>query len=567
MPQNLEVSTSHSAHALPRGKACMTCRRRKIKCDGHRPKCSQCRRSPGTDECHYALGARKGKQQLEETTNKVQLRIRTLEESANDGDFHRPCHKGDGLFMAKEVPQFNDSWTVPGSVGLSASPSRPTPSFLSDSSSPGLEAPPSEVAERLVDSFLENFSQAQVGFFLDVAAFRHSALLAAPLNSYDRPLPTLMSAVYMWGSRFSQAPRHPVYNEDAFLACTLQNIHQDLACNHPRRVMQALQTEILLSFYYLTLGQPVEGIYHCSAAVSLALSAGLHLIESSHITLQPCFSGLETALLPRRSALEDSERTSAFWTVVILNNYWAVAYGSPSMIPYGDTPVDTPWPLELDDYITSGLFDSDTTVDEDGTVSKFLSGLLADRFSALALHSKASILLERALTFSGKYADDPDDAAFDSLDVLLDQFMSSLPEPRCIEKSTRRLLVTQTLTHAAIIRLHAHRIHTSDESRRKYLTAALTVVHIITSTDFSRWRGVDIDPIMAILWATVCDVFLGALADMDAGGAVALSERYQDLTSCLETVLSIMRLFARSPFIEHFCARVEEAYANTLLEN
>ncbi|KAJ7640700.1 hypothetical protein DFH06DRAFT_1477650 [Mycena polygramma] len=546
MSQNLGLRNS-ARGTLPRGKACMTCRRRKIKCDGQRPKCDQCLRSPGTDRCKYAPAASKGTRQFEETTNKLGL----PEPTANDGRssmfLREPCDSS----VAKAFPQFVGPGSDAGRVARS-----------SNSSSRGPEEPPIDVVECLVDVFLENVSQ--VGFFLDAAAFRHSALLDVESCSHDRPLPSLMSAVYMWGARFSAAPRHPVYNEDAFLVCALQNIHNDLGGNHPHRVMHGLQAEILLSFYYLALAQPVEGMHHSSAAVSLALSAGLHLINAPH-TLQPCFGDSPG---PPSSVRSDAERISAFWTVVIVNNYWVVAYGSPSMIPDNDTAVDAPWPLNLDDYVSSGLFDA--TASGGGGVSKLLSGLIADGFSPLALHSKASMLLERAITFSATYADDSDyETAFDFLDTLLEQFMLSLPlglEPRCSEKAKHRLLVTQTLVHTAVIRLHALRIHTSDESRRKYMTAALTVVHIISNTNFSGWRTVD--PIMGILWTTVCEVFVGELANLGGGGGVALSEQYRDLTSCLQTVLFTMRAFAvGSPLTEHFCARVEEAYGNTLMEN
>lgn len=171
-----------------------------------------------------------------------------------------------------------------------------------------------------MDAFLDNFTH--VGFFLDSSSFRRSALLAFPFGHYDRPSPALLSAVYMWGSRLSQAPRHHVYNEDAFLVCTLQNIHQDLGGNHPHRVMHGIQAEILLSLYYLTLGRPVEGIYHSSAAVSLAISANLHLIKSAQITVQPAFGVLETPFSPPAHALEEGERINAFWTTLIVNNYW-----------------------------------------------------------------------------------------------------------------------------------------------------------------------------------------------------------------------------------------------------
>ncbi|KAJ7187400.1 Zn(2)-Cys(6) binuclear cluster domain-containing protein [Mycena filopes] len=582
--------TSHSPRSnLPRGKACMNCRRRKIKCDGHKPICSQCMRSPGTaEDCEYPLEGRSRTQQLEETIKKLQSRIGELEATtANSGPssifLHEPYDAGDAPFLALDMPGVLDSWSIPGSVG-STSPSTRVNSPASSSSSSGLvlEEPPSDLIEGLVDIFLERFQQ--VGFFLDVPTFRHSASLMLPFGHYDRPSTALLGAVYTWGARLSSASPHPIYNEAAFLSCTLQNIHQDLSGGHPRRVLHTIQAEVLLSLYYLTLGRPVEGIYHSTAAVSLALSAGLHLIKSSsHLTLQRSFGVLETPFQPPANALEEAESINAFWTVLIVNNYWAAAHGSPSAIPYHDTPIDTPWPLEVSDYglVSSQqqLFDAMAIVGTGGsTVSRFLAGFNVDGFSPLALLAKASILLERATSLSARYSDCSDAAAFDSLDLLLCQFEASLPPigsellSAAAETPKRSLLVTQTLTHAAIIRLHAHRIHSSEVSRGKYMTAARAVVHIINSTDFAS-KPRHVDPILGILWSTVSEVFVAELSGMRSvgyGGGVGrrMSQQHQDLVSCLETVQSTMRVFSgSSPLIEYFAARIERAYQDINLSS
>ncbi|KAF7332915.1 Transcriptional activator protein acu-15 [Mycena venus] len=551
MPQNLASFTGNShRHTLPRGMACATCRRRKIKCDGHKP-CKQCRRSSHTTDCQYPLVARNGAQRSQRPmTIKLETPIAVLRTSSYDDNssifFQGPPD-------SEEIPL---AWTMPVSVGIAASPppkdeTRPSASHMLD---PVIENPPLDVIERLVDAFFGNFSQ--VGFFLDVAAFRHSALLAVPFNSCQRPLPVLLTAVCAWGSRFSPALRHPVYNEDAFLVYTLQNMNHNLDGDHPKRVLHSIQAHVLVSLYYFTLGRPMEGIYHSNAAVSLALSAGLHLIKST----QSRDSEIQDTPLRSPCSLSDlAERIDGFWTVVIVNNYWAASFGSPSAIQYCDTPIDTPWPLDLDDHVSPELFELP------------VGCLIVDGFSTLALHSKASILLERAISFSANNADDFDDMESDAFDVLLDQFMLSLPLGLglgCGDELKPRLLVLQTLTHAAIIRLHAHRCHTSDESRRKYLTAAAAVINIITNTDFSTWRH--IDPIMGILWTTVGEVFVAELSNAEilgGGAAGSLTEQYQDLTFCLETILSAMRSFSSIPLMERFCVRLEEAYANTLLEN
>lgn len=177
--------------------------------------------------------------------------------------------------------------------------------------------------------------------------------------------------------------------------------------------------------------------------------------------------------------------------------------------------------------------------------------------------------------------DHGDVAAFESLDVLLEHFVLNLPlglrhpdgQAPNLERSLH--LVTHTLAHAGIIRLHAHRIHTSDVSRRKYLGAARAVVHIVNDhcTEFASSRHVD--PIMGvrssflnpfslglcdlhflsdlqILWTTASEVFLAELSSMQSSYGVVgrLTQTHQDLTNCLETLLATMRAFApASPLI------------------
>lgn len=55
------------------------------------------------------------------------------------------------------------------------------------------------------------------------------------------------------------------------------------------------------------------------------------------------------ALPSAADAVDEGERINAFWTVLIVNNYWVASHGSPSAMPC-DVPVDTPWPLEMSEY-------------------------------------------------------------------------------------------------------------------------------------------------------------------------------------------------------------------------
>ncbi|KAJ3782771.1 hypothetical protein GGU10DRAFT_362771 [Lentinula aff. detonsa] len=128
-----------------RGQSCSNCRRRKIKCDGKRPVCSQCLRSPGSSAehmvCEYAAANRSEIHALEANIRVLQNRIQL-----------------------------------------------PTPTHPSDNE-PYAEALSGQqtVDETMYQPLLEIFLRyaRELGFFLHIPRFRDSLLL--PKSSLGRP--------------------------------------------------------------------------------------------------------------------------------------------------------------------------------------------------------------------------------------------------------------------------------------------------------------------------------------------------------------------------------------------
>ncbi|KAF8174297.1 hypothetical protein K438DRAFT_1980295 [Mycena galopus ATCC 62051] len=266
MPQNLASFTGNSApHFTPRDVMRDLPVRRKIAGPFNFYPVSLPMHLLGRNAMDYTLVVRNGAQQSQAPmTNKLETPIAVLETSSCDDDYSMFFQEPPD---SEGIPQ---TWTMSASVGISASRDETQPS-ASHMSGPVIEGryifmrtlsyvrnPPSDVIERLVGAFFNNFSH--VGFFLDVAASRHSAFLAVPFASCGRPL----------------IPFDSIYNEDAILVYTLQNMNH-MNGDHPKRMLHSIQAHALVSLYYFTLGKPVEGIYHSNAAVSLALSAGLLL--------------------------------------------------------------------------------------------------------------------------------------------------------------------------------------------------------------------------------------------------------------------------------------------------
>ncbi|KAJ8083045.1 hypothetical protein PM082_008908 [Marasmius tenuissimus] len=68
------------APPLQRGLACLSCRRRKLKCDGRRPACSSCTRMSREDECRYEDKKQKNRtEKLREKLVTLETRLRELE--------------------------------------------------------------------------------------------------------------------------------------------------------------------------------------------------------------------------------------------------------------------------------------------------------------------------------------------------------------------------------------------------------------------------------------------------------------------------------------------------------
>jgi hypothetical protein len=135
----------------------------------------------------------------------------------------------------------------------------------------------------------------------------------------------------------------------------VQHVSTDLLGNHPNKVIQTLQAEILLSYYFFRVASILEAKVHTSVAVSLALGSGLHRIRSSSISAPSTIAIIQDqpyALPPPATSLEEAERINAFWSVLMLHKFVTVSLENPANVCGAlEAPgmqIDTPWPIKLD---------------------------------------------------------------------------------------------------------------------------------------------------------------------------------------------------------------------------
>lgn len=191
-----------------------------------------------------------------------------------------------------------------------------------------------------VHTFVHNCED--VGFFLDLNRFAQAAL--GP-ESY-RPSAALLDVVYLWADHLSQSRG----SYPSLLPRALQSTANALSTSHPRKIIESIQAEVLLSYYFLRNARVVEGRHHVSAALALTISAGLQHYGNSN---SPSHSG---SMGPPTDSVDHGERILAFWIVLGLNNCWNGGDdddGISSSVSYtpGEGPrIDAPWPLTIAEY-------------------------------------------------------------------------------------------------------------------------------------------------------------------------------------------------------------------------
>ncbi|KAF8744885.1 GAL4-like Zn(II)2Cys6 (or C6 zinc) binuclear cluster DNA-binding domain, partial [Rhizoctonia solani] len=98
--RELDIDDDEMSHTvLQRGSACLSCRKRKLKCDAVRPACRKCTTAGRADECHYDDGKQKTRTQLlQEKVKELEEKLKSLESGSNGSD------EGDSMLSPDQPP-------------------------------------------------------------------------------------------------------------------------------------------------------------------------------------------------------------------------------------------------------------------------------------------------------------------------------------------------------------------------------------------------------------------------------------------------------------------------------
>ncbi|KAG7087565.1 hypothetical protein E1B28_013520 [Marasmius oreades] len=539
-----------SSKPLKRGKACLTCRFLKIKCDGARPICGPCQRHPKDDPCEFADGPGRSRTRvLEDTVSRLEARLREYEnpDETPPVALHNPYSSATlsedrNLHLAvPSIPFLKgeplSSQASPSSPFASLSPiSAPSPPSGSStvrtgsSRSPGveLEEPSLPMIRHLLDTFFVHSST--FGFFLNTSRIYSSTLVQKPLGDPSRPTPGLLRTVYLLGVHLSTALQPGEAHsgqEHPMLLLALRETATDLTTTHPQRFIHTIQAETLLSYYFFRTGNIIEAKRHASSAASVVLACGFHRVHSSSsstwgsssspVAVGPTGS---TPLPESKDAVEEGERINAFWTVFTLYRNLAAAVNSASDVcGVFDAPgmqVDTPFPLDMESYKEGVLPPAGTS-----TVWNYLNHVpsLNEEYerSLNTFVVKTSLLFHQAVFLAAQYNPDISQkdsqtfiAAFQSLNHLLETTKAQLgPLPTdTMNPSTRSLYLSHSLLYGATIKLHGIFSYSDTASRQACVDAAKTMLKSKSNGGIDTQQLGIVNPIMGTLWTLACQVLI-----------------------------------------------------------
>ncbi|THU76534.1 hypothetical protein K435DRAFT_704657, partial [Dendrothele bispora CBS 962.96] len=190
-----------------------------------------------------------------------------------------------------------------------------------------------------------------LGFFLDLTKICNAILSVSSQgtstsNAGVPPITSaLMHVIFLLGSHLSTSPQVTVF-EPEFLSKATGSVAHILSSttntsDHPHwKVLEAIQSHVLLAQYFFHTGRKLEGKYSIVIAISLVLGTRMH--PPGGVSLSD-YEAPQTRLQREK---EEAQRINAFWIVLALNSFWTAVEGHSSSLPYW-TPgmrVDTPWP-------------------------------------------------------------------------------------------------------------------------------------------------------------------------------------------------------------------------------
>ncbi|KIO32542.1 hypothetical protein M407DRAFT_4494 [Tulasnella calospora MUT 4182] len=353
-------------NALPRGNACLNCRKKKQRCDGTKPACHSCIKT--NKECVYNEPPKSRAQLLVERISELENKIGQLESDSSSGGSQHSDSPPRQKDSPPQMSRYSSSQTPVDSrngspssrsSGGSRIPGGEYYSIYAHRFEPAANTPAPRVVQSTCYGIMRPLNRDKCCFDLHVGRF--IASLSYPSTDNRAPHPALVQSILLMGCYFSRSPALADY-EVRFLAQSRQEL--SVSFGGVDRLHDYVRASNLVAFFYFCKGMYAEAYQQINQSVNVAVSCGLHQIASPVWRPAPHPQELEQFLSHPVDNVDLGERIHTFWQTVTLDRVIAMVVGHPSHLPNGPhadptCQITTPWPRLIQEYESGNVSDAE----------------------------------------------------------------------------------------------------------------------------------------------------------------------------------------------------------------
>ncbi|KAH8788638.1 fungal-specific transcription factor domain-containing protein [Diaporthe sp. PMI_573] len=489
----------------PKRLACMICRKRKLRCDGNRPRCSTCTRlghDCAYDEVRRKSGPKRGYvKALEERLKQVETLLKTQDPPAAP----KPAVHVAAPPAVNPDPKLNDSLSTPNnltvndpSISLAAGGDMDQWNFNGDHSPQPPQ--PADTFDFNAIPMQNSFTWEMIGLGLEEPLPPQDSIDEFHQIYFEKVHPSMpMIHKYRYLAAMNLAPnqRPPVCLRYAIwtLACSVADKFadlRDLFYQRARKYVEAdyvkgfgehlisvahAQTHVLLAEYEFKMMYFPRAWMSTGSAVRLCQMMGLHRLDGAGLDVKQCIP-------PPRDWTEREERRRTFWMAFTEDRYASIGTGWPMTIDEKDIMSNMPASDDAYDMSrpeqTQTLADSMTPAGA-GSIST-MGGvvLMACLFGRNLLHLHRPDVDDRDHDLNGEFW-----KRHRNLDNIL--LNTSLCLPAHLKLPTGltnpNVIFTNMCIHTSTICLHQAAIFKADKNRLPASVSAESKVRCITAAN------------------------------------------------------------------------------------
>ncbi|KAF9793147.1 hypothetical protein BJ322DRAFT_103377 [Thelephora terrestris] len=547
MSQSSSPEPSTASTALPRNRACLCCRRKKMKCDGLKPICTPCVRS-NRDECKYTDKKQNNRKQiLEGKISRLEARLRDLEsngpqrsnsDAASSASYPTPPSTSASLRPSTRNSVASPAFESVDTVTLQqypAWPSSSSPLLFSSTFTHSSPSPPpvesdfswpspalsftqepdvitEEEANQLLNVWLS--LQYQWGFIIDPITFYTS--LFDPDYS-KRPHPSLINAILLIATCHPTVSPITKAKSESLLSRVLAEIQ--LGISQADRLLDLIHASCLLSTYFYTQNRIQEGYYHSTAAARLIT------------TLQSYLPGYSASLGPYNA----NNRILTLVHVFAVDRNWSVVTGLPPTLKDEDCLV----PSVMEALTSFPIGPSDVLSCDNLLPADCIFDAIALRLSAYALHETSHRLVPTDLSTRNQ----EDIAALKSSAALFHKRFPSFVRSRMglepLSLFDAHMAAIHTFVNVSTINLERAAMVRGGEPFKRCLMAVSSIVAVVEQLQEEDYSS--LDPLMSSCWVTAANVCLYVISSSRPPEDTGFVRKYADVL--IGAVLRLARFY------------------------